>query len=210
MTGLPCRLFGRQRPIRSVLGGGKVADLLLWKDKKVSATLLIGVTTIWFLFEVAEYNLVTLLCHLSITLMLIAFIWCNAAEFFQWKKPKIPELLLHESTFREAASTFHIRFNMVLSKFFDIANGKDPALFFLMILFLYILSVIGTYFSFVNLLALSFVGMLLIPYLYDRYEDEVDILAAKMMRKLKKFYRRLDSNVLDKIPRGTAKEKKHE
>lgn len=52
--------------------------------------------------------------------------------------------------------------------------------------------------------------MLLIPYLYDRYEDEVDILAAKMMRKLKKFYRRLDSNVLDKIPRGTAKEKKHE
>ncbi|KAE8676130.1 Detected protein of unknown function [Hibiscus syriacus] len=51
----------------AILGGGKVADVLLWRNPKVSTALLLGVTTTWFLFEVVEYNFVTLLCHISIT-----------------------------------------------------------------------------------------------------------------------------------------------
>lgn len=61
-----------------------VADILLWENKTVSAALLIGMTVIWFLFEVVEYNFVTLMCHLSITTMLVTFIWFKGAEFFNW------------------------------------------------------------------------------------------------------------------------------
>ena len=61
-----------------------VADVLLWRNRKVPAAVLIGVSAIWFLFEVAEYNFVTLLCHISITTMLVIFIWCMSAEYIGW------------------------------------------------------------------------------------------------------------------------------
>lgn len=106
------KLFGAGRPIRDALGGGKgklythihtyiyiwtlfslyqkwyilnaVADLLLWKDKKVSGAVLGGVTVVWFLFEIVEYNFITLLCHITITTMLLLFIWSAIANLFKW------------------------------------------------------------------------------------------------------------------------------
>ncbi|KAI5562212.1 hypothetical protein POPTR_015G044300v4 [Populus trichocarpa] len=148
------KLFGRQRPIRSVLGGGQVADVLLWENKKVSAALSVGMTVLWLLFEVAEYNLVTLFSHISIATMLIVFIWFTTADFFNWSHPELPTSILDKSTFQEFASTLHGRSNQALSKFMDIARGKEPALFFMAIFFLYILSVIGNYFTFLNFLYL--------------------------------------------------------
>ncbi|XP_024030357.1 reticulon-like protein B9 [Morus notabilis] len=202
------RLFGRERPIHEVLGGGQVADVLLWRNRNISAALLAGMTVIWFLFEVVEYNFVTLLCHISITTMLAFFIWCTGAEIFKWTPPKIPQVILHESSFREVASTFHTRFNQSLSKLLYIACGRDVPLFLLVIVSLYILSVIGTCFSFLNFLYLGFVCMETLPFMYERFEDDVDRLAVRIIREIKRSYRRLDTNVLNKIPRGPVKEKK--
>ncbi|KAH9722869.1 reticulon-like protein B9 [Citrus sinensis] len=178
----PPRLLGSQRPIHDILGGGKVADVLLWKNITVSASLLIGMTVIWFLFEVVEYNFVTLLCHISITSMLALFIWSKGAEFFNWKPPQIPEVILRESTFREVASTLRV------------------------IAILYIFSVIGTYFSFLNLLYLGFICILTVPFLYDRYDEHVDYIADREFRRMKKMFRRFNSQFLNKIPRGPVKE----
>ncbi|RRT82031.1 hypothetical protein B296_00013574, partial [Ensete ventricosum] len=61
------------------LRGVIVADILLWRNKYLSAGVLAGATVIWFLFEVAEYHFLTLLCHISITTMLVVFIWSNVA-----------------------------------------------------------------------------------------------------------------------------------
>ncbi|XVF09544.1 hypothetical protein REPUB_Repub07fG0103200 [Reevesia pubescens] len=203
------KLFERERPMHAILGGGKVADVLLWRDEKLSAALLIGVTAIWFLFEVAEYNLVTLLCHISIATMLVIFIWCMSAEYFGWNRPKIPELLSNEHAFGVVVSSFHRRFNQFLLKFLHIAGGNDPVQFFLVIISLYIISVIGSCCDFVNLLFIGFLCMQTLPYLYTRYEKEVDYHAGQMTRKVSKMYRRFDSRVLNKIPRGPVKEKKH-
>ncbi|GMP33007.1 hypothetical protein CsSME_00006516 [Camellia sinensis var. sinensis] len=76
--------IGGGKNIHHILGGGKVADVLLWKDKKVSAAILMGISIIWFLFEVVEYNFLTLLCHLIISTILIIFIWNKVADIFQW------------------------------------------------------------------------------------------------------------------------------
>ncbi|KAJ6672642.1 RETICULON [Salix viminalis] len=202
------KLFGRQRPIRSVLGGGQVADVLLWENKGVSAALSIGMTILWFLFEVAEYSFVTLFCHISITAMLVVFIWCTSAEIFNWTPPELPTSILDKSTFHEFASTFHERFNQALSSFVDIACGKQPALFFVAIFCLYILSVIGNYFTFLNILYLCFVCLQTLPFLYNKYEDKVERYAGELTREVKKMFRRMNSNVLSKIPRGPQKEKK--
>lgn len=62
-----------------ILMSGAVADIALWRNKRLSASILIGITTVWILFEVAEYHFLTLLCHASIAAMLFVFIWSNGA-----------------------------------------------------------------------------------------------------------------------------------
>ncbi|KAI3463864.1 hypothetical protein Pfo_020527 [Paulownia fortunei] len=205
----PARLFGRQRPIHAVLGGGKVADLLLWRDTRVSAAILIGIAAIWFLFEVEEYNLVTLLCHLIITTMLVIFIWSSGAEFFNWNPPNIPKIILQDSTSREAASTFHRKFNDLLSNLLYVASGFDPKLFLLTIVSLWIISVIGSSISSLNLLFFGLLCLETLPFLYERYEDEVENLAYKVNRRMKKMYKKFEAEILRKIPRGPVKDKKY-
>ena len=54
----------------------------------------------------------------------------------------------------------------------------------------------------------GFVCLQTLPFLYNKYEDEVDKYAGKLIRRAKKMFKRFDSSVLNKIPRGPAKEKK--
>ncbi|TVT99370.1 hypothetical protein EJB05_55258, partial [Eragrostis curvula] len=63
--------FHRHNSIHKLLGGGKVADILLWKDRNWSAGVLVGATLIWYLFDVVEYNIVPLLCQIAILAMLV-------------------------------------------------------------------------------------------------------------------------------------------
>ncbi|KAL3824798.1 hypothetical protein ACJIZ3_020827 [Penstemon smallii] len=202
------KLFGRQRSIHAVLGGGKVADVLLWRNTKVSAAILIGIATIWFLFEVVEYNLVTFLCHLFITTMLLIFIWSTTAEFFKWNPPNIPKIILQDSTFRDLALILHKKFNYLLSKLMYIASGNDPKLFLLTIVTLWIISIIGSSISSLNLLFFGVHCLEIVPFLYEQYEDEVDNIAYKLKRRMKKTYKKFEAEYLRKIPRGPVKDKK--
>nr|ACU17115.1 unknown [Glycine max] len=208
IIGSRAKLFGHEEPIHEVLGGGKVADVLLWKDRYVSDALLGGMTVIWFLFEIVEYNFVALLCHISITTMLVLFIWSTVADIFKWKGPQIPDIVLKESFFHDLASILHKRFNQLLPMLLRISCGIDLPIFLPNIVSLYILSVIGSYFSFVNLLYIGFLCMQTLPIVYERYEEEINNWVGDVIIVLKKNYRRFNKNYLNKIPRGPGKAKK--
>ncbi|CAN4096272.1 unnamed protein product [Withania somnifera] len=60
------RLFGCQKPIHHCLGGGKSADSMLWRNKKISAGVLVRATAIWVLFEWLNYNFLSLLSPSSV------------------------------------------------------------------------------------------------------------------------------------------------
>ncbi|PSR96538.1 Reticulon-like protein [Actinidia chinensis var. chinensis] len=203
------RPFGRQRPIRDILGGGKVADVLLWKDKRISAAILVGIGFIWFLFEVYEYNLLTLLCHIIISAMLVIFAWNKGAETFNWTRPKIPHLISDKSTFRDIAAISRAKLDQFLSSFFYVACGNDFRQLVLAIVSLWTLSVIGNYISTLNLLFFGCLCLETLPFLYDRYEDRVDYFVGRVSRRMRKSYKKLDREVLRKIPRGPVQEKKH-
>ncbi|XP_073004385.1 reticulon-like protein B9 [Typha latifolia] len=198
----------RERSLRELLGGGRVADILLWKNKNLSAGILVAATLAWFLFEVVEYHFLTLLCHVSITAMLVVFIWSNGAPLIDRDPPKISEVIVSEAKIKEVAKAFNGRLSKFVSLFYKIACGKDLKLFLLAIGSLWILSVLGSYCSFISLLYLGFLCLHTLPALYKHYETEVDHLANKSSQDLKKFYKKLDSKVLDKIPRAPGKDKK--
>ncbi|RZC78064.1 hypothetical protein C5167_002278 [Papaver somniferum] len=77
------RLLGTKKPVNHVFGGGKPADVFLWRNKKISASVLGGATVTWVLFELLEYHLLTLVCHCSILTLVVLFMWWNASTFIQ-------------------------------------------------------------------------------------------------------------------------------
>ncbi|KAL0645512.1 hypothetical protein Bca4012_043803 [Brassica carinata] len=65
------RLFGRERPVHKRL------IYFMWKNKKVSG----GATVSWVLFELIEYHLLALLCHLMIVSLAALFLWSYVTMF---------------------------------------------------------------------------------------------------------------------------------
>lgn len=57
------------------------ADLVLWRNKQASGSILAGVTVIWLVFEGIGYHLLTFLCHALIVFLTVWFVWSNAASF---------------------------------------------------------------------------------------------------------------------------------
>ncbi|CAB4265081.1 unnamed protein product [Prunus armeniaca] len=84
----------RQGPLHAIFGGGKVADILLWKDKTSAATILAVFTIIWLQLEVLEYQFLTVFCDILMLAMLAIFVWHKGAQLanlnFSRKRLEIP------------------------------------------------------------------------------------------------------------------------
>ncbi|KAK4436261.1 Reticulon-like protein B5 [Sesamum alatum] len=202
------RLFGREKPVHKVLGGGKPADIFLWRDKKITAGVLGVATAIWVLFELLEYHLLTLVCHILILALALIFLWSNASTFINKSPPKIPEIIVPEDIVLGIAAAFRIEFNRALAILREIASGRELKKFLAVIAGLWVLSILGNYFNFLTLFYICFVLLHTVPVLYEKYEDQVDAFAEKAEAELKKQYAVFNAKVLSKIPRGPLKDKK--
>ncbi|KAK6155624.1 hypothetical protein DH2020_009872 [Rehmannia glutinosa] len=206
------RLFGRDKPVHKVLGGGKrepsyplAADIFLWRDKKISAGVLGFATAIWVLFELLEYHLLTLVCHILILGLAILFLWSNASTFINKSPPKIPQVVVPEDIVLGVASALRIEFNGAFAQLRQIASGKDIKNFLHWPLgsfnsgkLLELLDPVLHMFCFVAHGARA----------YEKYEDQVDAFAEKAEAELKKQYAVFNAKVLSKIPKGPLKDKK--
>ncbi|XP_061349830.1 reticulon-like protein B1 [Gastrolobium bilobum] len=202
------RLFGREKPLHSVLGGGKPADVLLWRNKKISAGVLSGVTAVWIFFELLEYHFLTLVCHSLILLLAVLFLWSNAHTFIHKTPPKIPVVHLPEEPFLQVASALRIEINRGIAAIRDIGSGRDLKNFLIVIVGLWVLSIVGNWCNFLTLFYIAFVLLHTVPVVYDKYEDKIDPLAEKVIIEIKKQYAVFDAKVLSKIPKGPLEGKK--
>ncbi|GKV20749.1 hypothetical protein SLEP1_g30830 [Rubroshorea leprosula] len=194
------RLFGRDMPLYVVLGGGQPADIMLWRNKQISLGIFAGATVIWLLFEWIEYHLLTFLCHFLILSLAALFLWSSLVSFLNMAPPELPKVLLPEQVFVTVALVARNEFNRASRTFQDVASGKDLKKCLSMVAALWIVSVIGSWFSLLTLLYLAFVMLLTVPVLYEKHEDTVDAYARKGLVELKKQYAILDEKLLRKIP----------
>lgn len=200
--------FGREKPVHKVFGGGKPADIILWRNKKISAAVLGGATVAWVLFEVLKYHLLTLVCYISILAITVLFLWSNVTTFIKKRPPHIPEVHLPEDPFLQVASAIRIEINHALSLLREIASGRDLKKFLVVVAGLWVLSIVGSWCNFLTLFYILFVLLHTIPVLYEKYDDKIDAFAEKAMTQIKKQYAVFDAKVLSKIRRGPLKDKK--
>ncbi|XP_042461024.1 reticulon-like protein B12 [Zingiber officinale] len=74
------RSLQRQRPVHEILGGGIVADVILWRRKDVALGILLGALSSWLLFDVSGYTVVSLVSNVLLLLFSILFVWTKAAR----------------------------------------------------------------------------------------------------------------------------------
>lgn len=206
------RLFGREKPVHKVFGGGKPADIFLWRNKKVSGGVLGAATLSWILFELLQYNLLTLFGHVSILALAVLFLWSSATTFIHKKPPHIPEVHIPEEVVLQLASGLRIEINRGFTILRNIALGRDLKKFLMVVAGLWVLSKVGSSCNFLTLIYIATVLLFTIPVLYEKYEDKVDHFGEKAMKEIKKQYAVLDekvlSKVMSKIPRGAFNKKK--
>ncbi|KAL8525894.1 hypothetical protein ACS0TY_015212 [Phlomoides rotata] len=194
-------LFGRQNPVHTALGGGKPADVILWRNKQISAALLAGSTVIWLLFEWIGYRLIPFICHSLILSLASMFLWSNLS-FYVHKSPlTFPVIQLPEDLCTKFALLLRDKCNETISIIWEVATGKDIKKFLSAILGLWFVSVVGSWFDFLTIVYIIFVMILTMPPLYEKHEDQVDSYALKTKAKLKKQYSKLDEKVLQKLPK---------
>ncbi|KAK6234484.1 hypothetical protein SCA6_009821, partial [Theobroma cacao] len=219
------------------------ANIILWRNQKISAGIFAGTTVIWLLFEGIGYHLLTFVCH-SLTLSFATlFLWSNLASFFNimvstlssfidfkstdatrvgtWSlKPAIefPKVTLPEDLFVKIALLLRSEFNRASATFPDVASGNDLKKFLAVIVVLWALSVVGSWFSFLTLFYLGgflsslfyvFVMLLTVPMLYEKHEDAGDAYAGKSLAEIKSQYAVIDEKVLQKLPASLFHHKQH-
>jgi hypothetical protein len=204
----PSRLFNRQKSVHEILGGGIVADVMLWRRRNASVGILVGAAVAWILFEKSGYTLLSLLANVLLLLVTILFVWATAAALISRPPPPLPELELSEDMVNGTAASIRSRINFLLMVAHDIALGKDPKLFLKVAVCLWLISTIGGWFDFLTLGYTSLVIFLTIPALYEKYEDQVDRYADIAYNEFWKLFTQFNVHVISKMPKNFPKGKK--
>ncbi|WOK93663.1 reticulon-like protein B2 isoform X2 [Canna indica] len=197
-------LFGRKESLHAFLGGGKLADIILWRNKQLSGSMLAGFTVVWLLFEWIGYHLLTFICHSVIFLLGLCFLWSNAASFVNRAPPKLPEVFLPEDSFLYVAHMIRGEINEAFATFRYVASGKDSRTFLKAIGGLWVVSVVGGWFSFLTLIYIVVLLVYTAPVFYEKFEDHVDLTVEKAMVEINKHYAILDEKSMESSQNNQA------
>ncbi|KAJ0264479.1 Reticulon-like protein B11 [Hirschfeldia incana] len=189
--------------VHKSLGGGSVADLLLWRNRSGAFILLASSTVFWFLFERAGYNLLSFVSNVLLLLVAILFLWAKSASLLNRPLPPVPNMEIPEEFAVKAADDIRVLINRVLSIASDITIARNPIRLLQVSLILWAVSFVGTL---INSLTLVYIGILLslsVPLVYEKYQDHID----DKLNSTSKVIRSLSS----KIPMmPVSKEKKYQ
>lgn len=170
----------RDKPSKAsiYLGGGKVADTLLWKDKKETLTILLALIAFYYGFISSGYTMIAVISKLLLMVSIFMFIHhILPQKLLGYRIEKIPV-----SSFRFSEDmSYHVAklaassWNSAVSVLRSLCMGKDWMLFLKVVLFLAVLSILGAI-SLQSLFALGIPFAFVAFYVYDKKEEEIDDL----------------------------------
>ncbi|CAA2957901.1 reticulon B16 isoform X1 [Olea europaea subsp. europaea] len=190
-----------------MMGGGKAADVILWRRRRVSCGIIVVATVAWLLIERSGLSFLSLCSDVLLVLIVLLFLRANYTVFRKRQQRTLPELVLSEEMVNNAAASFRVKVNYMLLMAHDITLGKDFRLFFVVVIALWLLSVIGSLISFFTLLYIGIVISITVPALYNKFEDRVDRYAGMIHQKFSKHYKIVDESVISRLSRNLSKEK---
>ncbi|PSS01810.1 3beta-hydroxysteroid-dehydrogenase/decarboxylase [Actinidia chinensis var. chinensis] len=164
------------------LGRGRVADILLWRDKKQTVTTIFILVAIYFNFIASGYTVISAVSKLLLLASVFLFIHGILPEkVLGYNVEKIPGSSFHlsEEMSRQGALSVASSWNSAVNSLKCLCKGNDWTLFLKVVFSLLILSFLGAI-SLQNLfiigLPIAFVAFVV----YEKKEEEIDRLVSKV------------------------------
>ncbi|XP_039047258.1 reticulon-like protein B10 [Hibiscus syriacus] len=217
------QLFGRRGELRGLVedsnlshrtsvhkavGGGRVADLLLWRRWCSGAMLLVSATTMYYLFEIAGYDFLPFVANVLLLFVVILFFWAKSASLLNRPLPPIPNMEISERTIGMVSDELHGWINCVLAIAHDITIGRNLKLFIKVAVGLWFVSFIGSLVNFLTLVYIGVIFILSVPLVYDKFQHQIDEKLSVADRTIQEQFRKIDETVLSRLPFFSNKEKK--
>lgn len=176
--------------MNAALGGGAVANVMLWKDGKRSAAVFFGILSVLYFFYNSGATLVSALTY-NLCVVLIAIFTLNFLPdpLFSISLPKIPPSMFEITEDSANAVAHRIRsfWNCGGSLLHRIVVQRDFSLFFKVMVVLRVLKFFGR-FSFQSLLYMVVFAGFTAPYMYEQNEDEFDKLCTLAFETFDSYY----------------------
>ncbi|MCO5596414.1 hypothetical protein L7F22_050476 [Adiantum nelumboides] len=201
-------LFGRRKSVHELLGGGKVADMLLWRRPMLSAGILGGITLVYVVFEWLGCHVLSVLSTGALIILGALFLWSNIATFVKRSPLDVPMPQISEDKALHVASVLRDNVNLLMDMLHNVVLGKDIKLFFMVELALWILTIVGKWADFLTLVYLCVVLLLTVPVLYERHEDKVNHTLKRGYEQTQQLHSKLHDQVVAKIPQLASREQK--
>ncbi|GAA0155161.1 hypothetical protein Leryth_011554 [Lithospermum erythrorhizon] len=190
----------RRFSVHQSLGGASVADVLMWKNSGASIAVLMSCSIFWLMFERGGYNFLTFVANVLLLLVVILFLWAKSALLLNRPLPPIPELEVSEESLMGAADVVRVWINKALLIAKEIAVHRNLRLLVQVVLVLWFISFIGSFFSLITLLYLGVLLCLSVPLVYDKYQERIEDKLVAVISNVQAQYR--------KIPLSLSKDKK--
>ncbi|KAI4376460.1 hypothetical protein MLD38_014219 [Melastoma candidum] len=158
------------------LGNGRVADTLLWKDKKMSITTLLVLAAIYYTFIASKTTLITALAKTLLVAVVFLFVHGSLPEkILGYRIEKIPSssFYLSEEQSRRVASSVASSWNGFVKIMESLYDGNDWIHFLKITGSLLVISIVGLISLqqlFLIGVPVAFLGFLL----YEKKEQEID------------------------------------
>ncbi|CAN6209286.1 unnamed protein product [Urochloa humidicola] len=182
---------GNKKSLHHVLGGGKSADVLLWRNKKISSSVLGVATLVWIFFEWLDYHFLTIVSSVLVLGMAVQFAWSMFAS-------NAPRVELPEEMFANAGRAAGEQVNKALALLQDISCGRDLRRFLIVIGVFFAAAIVGSFCNFLTVIYIGFVCAHTVPVLYEKYQDQVDEFLYNMLGLVQNQYKKLDKGILSK------------
>lgn len=200
------REIGVSSKVNAALGGGAVANVLLWKDGKRSAAVFFGLLTILYFFYSSRATLMSALTY-NLCVVFIALFTLNFLPdpLFSISLPKIPPSLfeISEESANVVAHQFRSHWNCACSLLERIVVQRDRTLFLKVVVALRVVKFFGR-FSFQSLLFMCVFAAFTGPYMYEQNESEFDKLCALAFETFDSYYglvaSKLPENLRGRLP----------
>lgn len=195
--------FDEPSNVYKLLGGGRVADILLWRDEKHTFTIMMALVVVFYCFCLSGYNFLCAAAQLLLLISAVLFVHSILpSSILGYTIKKIPSSAfeISEETVQNAFLSIRFAWNTGVATLKSLAQGKDWTLFFKATSLLCFLIFLGSI-PFPTLVATGFISMFTSFYIYEQKEEEIDELAkvtVKILLHLKEaLMNKLPSNVTD-------------
>ncbi|KAJ9168137.1 hypothetical protein P3X46_019699 [Hevea brasiliensis] len=179
------------------LGGGRVADTLLWKDKRQTLMTLLILIAIYYNFVASQSTIINALSKLLLVVSVFLFVHGNLPErIFGYTIEKIPVSYFHlsEDKSHQVALSVASSWNASVNVLKSLCKGNDWMLFLKVVLLLLILSFIGA----IKFQSLFIIGLPVAFMAFSIYEKHEQAIDAKFLEAVS-FGCKLKSDMSQKI-----------